>query len=87
MDSSIIERYMTTNFMHFAYMNEVPKIELSAEDFAEQINNCLRDMIESGKESGELILEIPDNLSEEQAMIFIDEIMKRLQDMQDDSDE
>lgn len=81
---------MKRRFFHFGYQPQEELIQpeaKTAEDFADEIDKCLKDMMESGQEHGSLVLEIPDDLTEEEALIFIEEIMKRFRDMQEGEDD
>lgn len=78
---------MKRRFFHFAYETPDEPSTKTADDFADEIDKCLKDMMERGDDFGSLTLEIPDDLTEEEALIFIEEIMKRFRDMQDDEDE
>lgn len=70
---------MSRDYVHFAsFTKPKAKEPRSAEEFAELIESKIRDMQEDGEKYGEIRIELPDDLTEDEARLFIQEIMKRL---------
>ena len=61
-----------------------PKNTMTPEDFADMVEEQIRKMLEDGEEYGELRIDIPENLTPEQAAQFVEEIIKRFNSEEDD---
>lgn len=71
--------------MHF--VTEPKKTQSTAktpDEFADLVEQQIRKMMEDGEEYGELRIDIPENLTPEEAAMFIEEIIKRFNDEEDD---
>lgn len=70
--------------MHFVSYSKEQHTQKTPEDFANMIEDQLRKMMQSGDEYGELRIDIPEDLTPEEAAMFIEEIIKRFNDEEDD---
>lgn len=77
---------MKREFMHFVDFSKEKETSTAKtpEEFAELIEQQIRKMMEDGEEYGELRIDIPKNLTPEEAAMFIEEIIKRFNDEEDD---
>ena len=82
---------MKRNFMHFASFparKEVANVtEKTVEDYAYEIEEQLQEILKNGQGSAVLNIDLPEDLSDEEAMKFIDAIMKRLDELNDMDDD
>ncbi len=74
---------MKRSFMHFAYA----PFEETLSDYDIMVDECTNDIIDSITEATnspekhcEIMMEIPDDLSEEEALSFIDDVMRKVKD-------
>ncbi|AMM44025.1 hypothetical protein FDG95_gp517 [Pectobacterium phage vB_PcaM_CBB] len=77
---------MKREFMHFMPEPKAkePKKTMTPEAFADMVEEQIRKMLEDGEEYGELRIDIPENLTPEQAAQFVEEIIKRFNSEEDD---
>lgn len=69
---------MKRDYVHFAmYTKPVAKQPRSADELADLIETKIREMQESGEKYGEIRIDMPEDLTEEEVQIFIHEVMKR----------
>ena len=76
---------MKREFMHStSEPKEVAKPEPKTPDeFADIVEEQIRNMMENGEEYGEIRLDIPEDLTPEEAAMLIEEIMKRFRQDED----
>lgn len=69
---------MANNFVHFTSYKKQKTIKSDRiDDFQNMIEDAIRKIHESGEKSGQIRLELPENLSSDEAFKFIEEVMKR----------
>ncbi|EBS4516542.1 hypothetical protein DQT32_03875 [Salmonella enterica subsp. enterica serovar Braenderup] len=90
---------MASEFIHFGTFGQKketkPAVDIHVtgttnQDFNEvtdRVAAAIQKMIDEGKESGELCIEMPDDLSPEEAAQFIDAVMQRIFNQWDDEDD
>lgn len=77
---------MKREFMHFVSEPKEKSTPTSKtpEEFADLVEEQIRNMLENGEEYGELRIDIPEDLTPEDAAMLIEEIIKRLGEDEDD---
>lgn len=77
---------MKREFMHFVDFSKEkePSTAKTPEEFADLVEQQIKKMMEAGEEYGELRIDIPKNLTPEEAAMFIEEIIKRFNGEEDD---
>lgn len=80
---------MARTFMHFAYSEELKKIENaksgivnveSVDEFTKLIEDTVQRMIDSGSDQGIFRVNLPEGISPEKAQEFMEEVMRQLND-------
>ncbi len=77
---------MKREFMHFTNFAKEPEpsIDKTLEELADEIEYQIRKMMEDGDSHAEIRIDVPDNLTPDEAAQFIESVMKRFYDEEDD---
>ncbi len=71
------------HFVDFSKEKEA-RVSMTPEEFADMVEQQIKKMLEDGEEYGELRIDIPENLTPDQAAQFVEEIIKRFNDEEED---
>lgn len=90
---------MASEFIHFGTFGKQketkPAVDIHVtgtterdfDEVSDRVAEAIQKMIEEGKESGELCIEMPDDLSPEESAQFINAVMQRIFNQWDDEND
>lgn len=80
---------MKNGFYHFVDYSTKKKTSetQTPEEIADLIEQKIREMMDDGEKTSEIIIDVPDDLSPEETEKFLEEIFKRLSKLDDEDDD